>query len=216
MGHKLRRRVVTAILLFLLLVTAFSTFAEEKEKLERFEVLFAGGASYATSRFGFSPGVSFSFYPMRNLVLSFDFGVAYHIPELDFRQFGEPVKEAAQAHIDVRVKSQYRLFSSLSAEYSFDISPRLKPFLTAGIGWCRDYLDITVYGWYYPDPSGYEYEFHSEDVKYRQSGSPLLLVGGGVRYPVRKNEVLKVMVRVLDPGGDFAIYQLIAGWGFRF
>jgi hypothetical protein len=209
MGYKLKGRIVTTILPFLLLFGAFSSYAEEKEK--RFEVLFAGGASYATSRFGFSPGVSFSFYPMRNLALSLDFGVAYHLPDLDFRQFGITVGEGNQ-EIRISVRNQYRLFSFLSAEYHFVASPRLKPFVTAGVGWCRDHADFTVMSWSYP-ASGH---FSIVQGKHRSSRFPLVILGGGIRYSVRKNEVLKVTVRLLDPGGDFATYQLVAGWGFRF
>jgi hypothetical protein len=218
MGYKLKGRIVTAILLSLLLFGAFSSFAEEKEK--RFEVLFSGGASYATSRFGFSPGVTFSYYLRDNLALSFDFGVAFHIPHLDFLELIEWMDGYT---IIIDAISHYRLFSSLSAEYSFDVSPRLKPFLAAGVGWCRDYAKFSLWVQELIWTEGIPFPLDGTitcsvygDCKYRKSDFPLLILGGGIRCPVRENEVLKVMVRVMDPGGDSANYQIIAGWGFRF
>jgi hypothetical protein len=232
MGYKLKGRIVTAILLSLLLFTAFSSFADEKEKLKRFEVLFSGGASYATSRFGFSPGVSFSYYLRDNLALSLDFGVAYHIPELDFYELGVPPGGAKGIHINLGVDEQSRLFSSLSAEYNFDLSPEIKPFISAGLGWCRDYNDFEL--WIYKvnqTEAGVQFElldyipFQLDEsitcsgygrYKYRKSNFPLLILGGGIRYSLGSNTFLKVMVRVMDLGGDFATYQLITSWGFRF
>ncbi|MCD6451168.1 MAG: hypothetical protein J7L64_02215 [Acidobacteria bacterium] len=208
MGSKSQKRMVTLIFLSSLLVSSFSAYAEEEK---RFEVLFCGGVSYATSCFGFSPGVSFSYYLRSNLTLSLDFGAAYHLPDLDFRQFGITVGEGEQ-EIRVSVRNHYRLFSFLSAEYHFATSPRLKPFVTAGVGWCWDHADLTVNTWSYPAPG----EFSIAQERYRSSRFPLFLVGGGLRYYVRKNEVLRVTVRLLDPGGDFTTYQFIAGWGFCF
>lgn len=218
MKFNLRGRIALIILLFTFPYFAFSAYAGEKEKTPRFEILFSGGASYATSRVGFSPGVGFSYYLRKNLALSLDFGVAFSIPELDFREFGIPVGEAVQ-HTEVRVENQYRLFSFLSAEYSFDISPQVKPFLTAGVGWCRDYAGFSVFtcGRYYPDPSWFVwYETNIGDYKHREDRFPLLLFGGGIKYYVREKDFLKVTLRGLGPGSDFTTYQLIVGWGFRF
>jgi len=195
------------LLVILLLGSAVLALAEEKGR--RFEVSLSGGISYATSSFGFSPELGFSFYPVENLALSFGFGVAYHLPELDFRQFADLVGDATQDEIIVRVRSQYRLFSTLSAEYSFDLSPRIKPFASAGIGWCGDYVDINVYNWTSSNLA------NSKDVRYRKNGS-FFLFGGGIGCPLGENGVLKLMLRVLNPGGDFSTYQVIARLGFRF
>jgi hypothetical protein len=227
MGYKLKGRIVTAILLSLLLFSAFSSYAEEKEK--RFEILFSGGAAYATSRTAFSVGTSFSYHLKRNIVLSVDIGTAHQLPYLDFPEI---VKLEEGYRTMIRVENRYRLFSSLSAEYSFDVSPRIKPFVTAGVGWCRDYthFDLGVVK-LKPTEDGVEWEpitgipFQLDesitcsadgDCKYRKSDFPLLIVGGGIRCSLGSNTFLKVMVRVMDPGGDFATYQSLIGWGIRF
>ena len=213
MKFNLRGRVALIILLFTFHYFAFSAYAGEKEKTPRFEILFSGGASYATSSVGFSPGIGFSCYLKGNLALSLDFGVAYRIPELDFRQFGIPVGKA-DTDIYIRVNEQYRLFVSISADYLFDVSPRLKPFITAGVGWCRDYANFLALIKNYPDSSWYK--INSGDSKHRKDGFPLLLFGGGIKYYVREKDFLEVTLRGLGPGSDFTTYQLIVGWGFRF
>jgi len=214
MECKLKSRIILAVFLSLLLFTVFSAKADERKK--RFEVLFSGGASYATSRLGFSPGVGFSYYITNNMALSFDFGVAYRIPELDFRQYWIPKLEAAITHITATVDSQYRLLSSLSVEYDFAFLSRVEPFITTGIGWCWDRVDIELFHLYFLDSQLVAPKAYLENIKYRDSGSYLFLIGGGIRYPVRDNEVLKIMVRTLHPGGEFATYQITIGWGFKF
>jgi hypothetical protein len=213
MRYKLRGKVAFFILFSILLLFAISSYAGERRK--RFEILFSAGGSFAGSRFVFTPSIGFSFYLMNNLAISADFGAAYHIPELDFREFGIPIGEAEQ-YTHVIVSGHYRLFSSISAEYSFELSPRFTPFVTAGVGWCRDYADIFYESWDYPYSYGWETYF-SYDLAYRKGAkSPLLVLGGGIRFPISDTNFLKLTVRGLGPGSDFSTYQLIAGWGFRF
>jgi hypothetical protein len=208
MGNRMRGKLVLAILL--LLFSAFASCAEEKEK--KFEVLFAGGSSYATSRNVFSLAAGFSYHVRSNLALSFDIGLAYHVPYLDLLEYLKI--EEGQYHT-ISVDNQYRLFSSFSAEYLFDVYPRLKPFLTAGVGWCGDYVDFSAYGFQLKQDGAITCSEYGR-CEYRKSGFPLILVGGGVRYYIGDRAVLKVTGRGLGFGSDFVTYQVIVSWGFRF
>ncbi|MCD6452512.1 MAG: hypothetical protein J7L64_09170 [Acidobacteria bacterium] len=195
--------------------------------MKRFEISFSGGASYATSRTVFLLGTSFSYYLTDKLAFSFDLGVAYHIPYLDF---AELLKVPTGYSVAITVYSQYRIFSSLGAEYSFDISPEFKPFITIGVGWCRDCLNFHLgasklqengTGW--EEINSIPFSLNKAIVcseggncKYRKSGFPLLLIGAGFRHPLGSKTSFKVMARALNPGGEFSTYQLVISWGIRF
>ena len=199
-----------AIVVILSLIIAFPSFAKEKGK--QCEFLFFAGGSYATSRFGPSLGVSFSYHLTDHFVFSSDLGAAYHIPQLDFPKLIEFEKKSY-----LIVNSQYRLLFSFRGEYSFDVSPRFEPFLTVGAGWSKDRVDFEVS--IYSISSKFDESITcSEDgeCRYQKSAFPLFILGGGVRCYLGSKVFCKVMIWAVDPGGYFSTYQIMAGWGVRF
>jgi len=216
MSSRWKGRIAFATILPVL-VFALSAYGGEKE-IKKFEILLSAGSSSTASGTGFSPSAGFTFYLRKNLALSADFGISYHIPRIDFQEeFGIPVGEA-ERYVHIRIGKNYRLFSSVALEYSFPLSRRWKPFLTAGISWCRDYVDFkytgSVMNDYIPYGAPVPYE---TDYTYRKSpNAPLMLLGGGIRCRTFNDQFIKFSLRNLGVGTDFATYQLIVSWGFRF